>query len=1768
MKPLSSFRIALWAVCLGIGLFHRLVADGFALPTSNGGTWGQSPAGLVTRIETALKDSGFLRAVEAAGEIANGLAQGKVPAIDDLAKVVDGDVKQRVEDAVAQATDATRLLAMVDLKALEQLFASLQSNITKPEQFAFTIPGGRLVVRRDFTTVSLCAMIAGPGGARVTLGVSNDRQLCGNPAERFTNPTREPLVFADLALGLAHVQARRKLLAPAPPVGPDPALSLQAAIYFKIHEDWVQLRLAGNDPQSLSLKLQFVVGVKAGFSAEIQAEVEGQIILELGVKPTQVAELLHGVGDIFKRRLGNTSPASADAAPALAASVFKEVFEYLRTVEGRHEGLGELALRFAADGGVGVGIWDTGINAASVGAELTLSVPLEAIVSLPGDVLVTQFESALATSTQLVSFFEAMSEGRLNDAELLRQLGLVSRTTEEFGRGLVTGFADFIEDIELHYEMGVYALGDIGQVADQTIPLIIVGVDIPVGQIFVDGVSGLPRFVNGVTETVKAMVWTAQMAISVGLDSTDRLSLGKIVKPPVNPGGFIQRPRGLPPTPPTAAQWEGMAADLLDGVEFSIQMGVIKVEGGSLGNLVRLAGGAYEVTSSMLEGTVRSALQGSEKPLIDALRAAPGQVGNEAMDLLIFNLQNLSISVAGTLGASGTVGAELAAGVGASIGFSAEFKTSTILLAMGHEGYDEKDGTVLVGIDFPLELSLSAGVSAGEGVEISAEGGVTMGVSLANLSIRDWGTSLPVPAGLMISGFEVIDFVGTNRLDGTMEGSGWIVLPMGGLVRADSVSLDASGKVTKGQWSGVIELGPLGERTLANGTITRDGLAGVFDLRVGESALKSDFLLHPSGLLFGTTTGNLNVGGVALGDIHMTLKEDGSFQGTARAGIGGVTSDSDLRMTLVGQPAFGLKSRTRLGDLAAQLDLELLDSLAIGTASVAVLGQPVVFDVVLDPASGLSGATSTRVATPWGMGMDVNLVLDNTGVRGTGLIRILGSDFRASNLVVRSNGRLTGSFAGSLVVEGQSLSFQSLEIREDSLEGRTTLAVAGVQAAELLVNVGAGGVIGTFVNDLSLFGAGKAEASVVISDQLELFGEMDTDFVESLGNQLRRGLLDGISGTQGLLRGERDKLAGYRRDLQEIDNRFGPLRVEIQDAKRNALGGANQVVTAAEQALVTAARELSDAIEALANLATAQLREELSRANRNFGAASRALTSARGEVNKINAAIADWDNRYNRLDPIAKGFAYIGYIGVRTGMLATRDVANLALVGAQKTFDLARNEVVRLEGLIANDNGAVLRKAEKERLAAAAEAALEKARQDRDAIVAILANPELDPAYLFLVATRAGVVKLIGGAETVIAGLTGALGEAAWLVDYLQQAGEASLVKVDRIYFQTTVRALGSGAMELNVEARIAGKPTRTVLVHDFRTGRSLKDVNALVQSLVPRLALVSSWTVSPWGDDASTGLNQSSTLWAYHFNSAAPATVNSVAVPGLTGIAPTVPGRFSVQGFVAPFPGDQNVLTSGTGGSAILAADFIYGANPGTITFEGLTPGQSYRATFLSVGWDLAPMQRNVTFSNAVNASTIDQNAYGNDQGIRIDHTFTAVAATHAVTLKPSAPETFHLYALALSGLTEGGSTLSDWKKDRFGDNALNLAVAGDDADPDLDGIPNFLEYALRSNPQGRDAASFGLPTPVRLADGTEARQFILPYQPTSRDLVYRIRQSKDLGAWADAFRLNLATGDITQLPGVTTNVDPVSQTVTITITDLSLFAPPSFWCLTIDKP
>ena len=80
-------------------------------------------------------------------------------------------------------------------------------------------------------------------------------------------------------------------------------------------------------------------------------------------------------------------------------------------------------------------------------------------------------------------------------------------------------------------------------------------------------------------------------------------------------------------------------------------------------------------------------------------------------------------------------------------------------------------------------------------------------------------------------------------------------------------------------------------------------------------------------------------------------------------------------------------------------------------------------------------------------------------------------------------------------------------------------------------------------------------------------------------------------------------------------------------------------------------------------------------------------------------------------------------------------------------------------------------------------------------------------------------------------------------------------------------------------------------------------------------------------------------------------------------------------------------------------------------------------------------------------------------------------------------------------------------WRFAKFAANANNPTLAGDNADPDGDGMNNLMEYALNSNPQLADRALF--PT-VALAGGTLSLTYRKNLAAT--DLTYTVLQSSIL--------------------------------------------------------
>ena len=180
--------------------------------------------------------------------------------------------------------------------------------------------------------------------------------------------------------------------------------------------------------------------------------------------------------------------------------------------------------------------------------------------------------------------------------------------------------------------------------------------------------------------------------------------------------------------------------------------------------------------------------------------------------------------------------------------------------------------------------------------------------------------------------------------------------------------------------------------------------------------------------------------------------------------------------------------------------------------------------------------------------------------------------------------------------------------------------------------------------------------------------------------------------------------------------------------------------------------------------------------------------------------------------------------------------------------------------------------------------------------------------------------------------------------------------------------------------------------------------------------AVAGTWSQTPWTGDSTTGIHASTNVWAYRFGSATTATVNGVTVPGspfsLTSANVDVTLTSSYQGAV------NNLTALGGTGSALLAQDFVYNGvqGPLTATVKNLTVGQNYVVSFFGVGFD-ADAARNVNFTSGSDSLVVNQNHYGLGNGIRVDYTFTAEAATRGFTLMETVPfYSWGLNAIALS--------------------------------------------------------------------------------------------------------------------------------------------------------
>ncbi len=167
-------------------------------------------------------------------------------------------------------------------------------------------------------------------------------------------------------------------------------------------------------------------------------------------------------------------------------------------------------------------------------------------------------------------------------------------------------------------------------------------------------------------------------------------------------------------------------------------------------------------------------------------------------------------------------------------------------------------------------------------------------------------------------------------------------------------------------------------------------------------------------------------------------------------------------------------------------------------------------------------------------------------------------------------------------------------------------------------------------------------------------------------------------------------------------------------------------------------------------------------------------------------------------------------------------------------------------------------------------------------------------------------------------------------------------------------------------------------------------------------ISLATVWEVSPWTDDASTGLDPAQNYThAINNSSGESVVVNGIAFTNNWGDEAE---DWSLDGWGWIDSDSGNDIS---GDSYLLSTHFRYGNS--NLTLTGLVPGDNYVITLFSVAWEDGT--RTVTLTDSYGSFVFNQDMYGNNKGIKITGIYQA---NENGEFSISMVNDFHFYAFA----------------------------------------------------------------------------------------------------------------------------------------------------------
>ena len=242
---------------------------------------------------------------------------------------------------------------------------------------------------------------------------------------------------------------------------------------------------------------------------------------------------------------------------------------------------------------------------------------------------------------------------------------------------------------------------------------------------------------------------------------------------------------------------------------------------------------------------------------------------------------------------------------------------------------------------------------------------------------------------------------------------------------------------------------------------------------------------------------------------------------------------------------------------------------------------------------------------------------------------------------------------------------------------------------------------------------------------------------------------------------------------------------------------------------------------------------------------------------------------------------------------------------------------------------------------------------------------------------------------------------------------------------------------------------------------------------------------------------------------------------------------QFDANSYTVSQTNVSAAITVNRVGGSTGAVQVNYATTPGTAV-----EGQDYVAASGTLIWS----------DGDANPKTFDISILNNSQGSTNKTVFLTLSNVSGGAYLGS-PSTA---VLTITNSAPAPSAYAIWKTTHFGDNANDPLIAGDNADPDGDGVPNILEYAFGTDPNVAD-----LNKPV--TGIVLSNQFQLQFNRnlSATDLTYTAQAAFGFpGEWSNVVTFLPNTGWQTNTPGSTViesepTGEPPDQQVQVIITD-----------------